>query len=266
MFLTKKSLRKIRLLVGADLLVAAFSFLSAIVFALLEMEYLTLVLIGCLCLVLAFLSYKTGHYAESKGKLIAEGNKLLTQELRPNEFIRLYEEKSTDQTNVITKPDSDVLQLLLTAYDVMGEQNRALEIAEQLLTIAPTRKLNIVKILKCSLLFNTDRTDEAENLYREVINGEMDMITKNVADILMKTDRALSLGDYTTAECYFNQSLTQKFPKPTPLSKLSAHYHLAKICYKTGRTEEAEEHRKYCIENGGETGMQREAANGEIYK
>lgn len=266
MFLTKKALRKIWLLVGADLLVAAFSFLSAIVFAFLEMEFLTLVIIGCLCLVLAFLSYKTGHYTESKGKLITEGNKLLIQQLRPAEFVRLYEERSADQTNVIAKPDSDVLQLLLTAYDVMGEQDRALEIAEQLLTVAPEGKRSIAKVLKCSLLFSIGRTEEAEDLYRELISGKMNMLTKNIADVLMKTDRALSLGDYTTAEACFNQSLTRKFPKPTPLSRLSAHYYLAKICYKTNRTDEAESHRKFCIENGGETMMQRQAVNGEIYK
>ena len=265
MFLTKISLRKIRLLVGADLSVAAFAFLSAIVFAFLEMECLTLVIIGCLCLVLAFLSYQLGRYAEGKGKLMAKGNELVCQQLRPADFIRLYEETLHDPDNRISNADGDVLQLLLTAYDAMGESQQALEIAEQILSIASSKKVNIAKLSKSALLFNIGRAEEAEDIYKEVICGKLDILTKAVADAVMKTDRAMFLGDYTTAENYFSQSLIQKFPKPTPLSKLSAHYYLAKICYKTDRKEEADEHRKYCIENGGETGMQREAVNGEIF-
>lgn len=265
MFLTKKSLIKIWLLVGADLLIAAFAFLAAIVFALQEIEYLTLVVIGCLCLVLALLSYQSGRYAEGKGKLIAKANKLILQKLKPAEFILLYEEALHNPDNQVSRPDSDVLQLLLTAYDSLGDTEKAFETVEQLLAIAPEKKRNIAKLLKSALLFSASRFDEAESIYREVINENMDIITKNLADTVMKTDRAMFLGDYTTAESYYRQTLTQKYCPATPLYKLSAHYSLAKICYKTDRQEEAEEHRKYCIENGGETGLQRTAANGEIF-
>ena len=265
MFLNKKALTKIWLLVGAYLVLASFCFLTAIVFAIFELGYTGHIILGCLCLVLAPLSYKIGRYAEGKGKLINKGNQLVSHQLRPAEFIHLYEEKRNDPSNVVSKPDYDVLQLLLTAYDVLGDCASAMETIEQMITIAPAKKINIAKLLKVSLLFDAGRFDEAEGIYRDVLSKNLDMMSKALADAVMKSDRALALGDDTTAESFFRQSLTQKFPKPTPLSTLSAHYHLAGICYRTNRIEEAEEHRNYCIQKGGETVIQQKAAKGEIF-
>ena len=266
MFLNKKALTKIWLLVGGYLLVATFCFLNGIVFAIFEMECTIFFILGSLCLVLTPLFYKLGRYAEGKGKLISKGNRLVFHQLRPAEFIRLYEEKRNDPGNVISKPDYDVLQLLLTAYDAQGDKNRALETVEQMITIAPAKKINVAKLLKASLLFDSGRFDEAEAIYRDVVNGKMDIMSKALADAVMKSDRALALGDDTTAESFSRQALTQTFPKPTPLSMLSAHYHLAGICYRTGRMEEAQEHRKYCIENGGETAIQQDALKGVFFQ
>ena len=262
MFLTKKSLTKIWLLTGAYLVLAAFCFFIAIVFAVFQIECMTYIIIGTLCLAASPLIYKFGRYAEGKGKLIAKGNKLILHQLRPAEFVRLYEEKRNDPGNVVSEPDFEVLQMLASAYDALGYADRALEAAELSLAVAPKKKVPRAKLSKCSLLFSSGRFDEAEAIYSDVLSGELDMMSKYLADVLMKSDRALALGDNTTAEAYFRQSLAKS---STPLSILYAHYHLAKICYRTNRTEEAGVHRSYCIENGGETGIQQEAVKGEIF-
>ncbi len=262
MFLNKKSLTKIWLLVGAYLALATFSFLIAIVFAILEIEGNFHIIVGCFCLAVAPLTYAIGRYAEGKGKLINSANKLIFHQLRPADFIRLYEEKRDDSSNVISKPDFDVLQALIAAYDALGDADRALETADQILAITPKKKLARAKLLKCSLLYSIGRSEEAEVIYRDVLNGKLDMMTKYFSDVVMKSDRALALGDDTTAEAYSRQVLSQK---STPLSILYAHCHLAEVCYRTNRRSEAEVHLNYCIENGGETGIQRKAATKEIF-
>lgn len=262
MFLNKKSLIKIWLLVGSYLALAVICFLIAIFFAVLEIESKFHIIVGCFCLAAAPLFYAFGRYAEGTGKLLSKGNKLVSQQLRPAEFVRLYEEKRSDPSNVVSKPDFAVLQLLVTAYDALGETDRALETAEQILAISSKKKFARAKLLKCSLLFSIGRSEEAEVIYRDVLNGKLDMMTKYLSDMVMKSDRALALGDDTTAEAYSRQVLKQK---SSPLSMLYAHYHLARICYRTNRRSEAETHRSYCIKNGGETNTQRKAAIGEIF-
>lgn len=262
MYINKKSLTKIWLLVGAYLALGTFSFLISILFAILEIEGNFHIIAGCFCLAVAPLTYAIGRYAEGKGKLINSGNRLIFHQLRPAEFVRLYNEKRDDPSNVFSKPDFDVLQLLVAAYDALGETERALDAVEQMLTISPEKKLVRAKLLKCGLLFDIGRSEEADTIYRDVISRKLDMMSKYFSDVVMKSDRALALGDDTTAEAFYRQALTQK---STPLSILYAHYHLAGICYRTNRIEEAEEHRNYCIQKGGETVIQQKAAKGEIF-
>ncbi len=259
MFLNKKVLTKIWLLTGAYLTLAACCFVSTVVFTCLDMECGTLIVLGILSVILAPLFYKLGRYAEGKGKLLSKGNKLICHELRPAEYIRLYEERRDDPTNVISKPDYDVLQMLVAAYDALEDRTHALETMDQALAVVPEKHRNRAMILKCGLLFNYGKFDEAEVTYRDLTTKDLDMVSKTLMDTVMKSDRAIALGDDATAEAYFRQSLTQTFPKPTPLSVLYAHYHLAKICQRTNRAEEALEHLHYCIQNGGQTGTQREA-------
>lgn len=267
MFLNKKSLTKIRLLTGAYLVLSASCFLIAILFSAWQIEYKSHIFLGCLSLALMPIFYKIGHFSEGKGKLITKGNQLICHQLRPAEFVRLYEEKRDDPTNVIAKPDYDVLRLLLTAYDALEDTDSALEIIDQMIQIAPAKKVHETMLLKASLLFSIkNRTQEAEAIYTDVVSAELGMLGKVLADAVMKSDRAMAFGDDATAEIFLKQSLTQKFPKPTPMSRLSAHYHLAGICYRANRLEEAEAHRKYCIENGGQTGIQAKAVKGDIFQ
>jgi tetratricopeptide (TPR) repeat protein len=262
MFLNKKALTKIWLITGAYIAVAALCFFLGILCAVLEVDYILDFVLGGLCLAASPLIYKYGCYAEGKGKLIAKGNKFILHQLRPAEFIRLYEEKRNDPGNVVSKPDFEVLQMLAIAYDATGDTVRTLETTELMVAAAPKKKLNRAKLAKCSLLFSLGHFEEAEAIYSDVANSKLDMISKYLADVTMKSDRALALGDLTTAEAYFRQALARK---STPLSALYSHYHLATICYRTNGIEEAEVHRSYCIENGGETNTQRKAATGEIY-
>lgn len=265
MFLNNKSLLKIWLLVGAYLALATLCFLFEIIFVAFEIEGSFHIIVGCFCLVAAPLFYAWGRWAEGKGKLLNKGNQLIFHQLKPAEFIHLYEQRRDDPSNIVAKPDYQVLQMLVAAYDALDDHDLALVTMDQALTVAPEKHRNRALIIKCSLLFNYGKLEEADALYRELSSKELDFMCKTLMDAVIKSDRAMLLGDVTTAEAYYRQAMNQSFPKPTPLSLLYYHYHLAKICYKTNRREEAEEHRNYCIENGGETGSQRKAATGEIF-
>jgi len=261
MFLTRKAQKKIRLLTGAYYVLGLFCFLVSAMFSWLGMEIKVLMILGIISLVLGVLFGATGKYAEGTGKLINSGNKLVFHELRPAEFIRLYQEKRDCPENVIVKPSFDVLRLLLTAYSALGNYDRELEVLDQMLSIASEKQKRIAKLLKSSLLFSIGKVEEANILYNQVLNEKMDLITKGTLDIVMKTDRAIALGDFATAEAYFKQKLAASFPKNTPLSTLYLHLCLGKIYYSTGRSEQAKIHFNYCIENGGETAIPSEASN-----
>lgn len=265
MYINKKSLVRIWLLVGAYLALAIFCLFIEIFYAVFEIDGNLHVIVGCFCLVAAPLFYAWGRYAEGKGKLLNQGNKLIYHQLKPAEFIHLYEEKKDDPSNVVSKPDYQVLLMLIAAYDALDDHDLALATMEQAIAIVPKKHFNKALITKCDLLFNYGRLDEGESLYKELSDQELDAISKIMLDAVMKSDRAMLLGDDTTAEAYYRQAMTRSFPKPTPLSLLYAHYHLARICFKTNRREEAEEHRRYCIEKGGETGAQQQATSGEIF-
>lgn len=260
MFLTRKALNKITLLTAAYGILGVFCFIVAGIFAGLLIANKLLIILGIVSLILGIIFRTIGKYAEGKGKLINSGNKLIFHELRPAEFIRLYEEKRDCPDNVLSKPDFDVLQLLTTAYDALGDTDHELETLDQMLSVGCEKQKATAHLLKSAVLFSMGKVEEADLLYSEVQNGKMSLLAKTTADIIMRSDRAMALGDFTTAETYYKQMLTKTFPKSTPLSILYAHFHLAKIYSQTKRIEEAKIHCRYCVENGGETGIQSEAA------
>lgn len=261
MFLTKKALTKIRLMTGVYCILGVlFLIISGILVSFL-VKSIFLVILGIVCFPLAAVCYASGKYTEGKGKLINSGNKLVFQQLRPAEFIRLYEEKRDHPDNVIARPDFEVLQLLATAYDALGDTDRELKILEQLISIASEKKKGLAKLMKSAVLFSVGKVEEADLLYSEVLSGKTDLLTKATLDTITKSDRAMALGDYTIAETYYRQLLTQTFPKNTPLSILYAQFNLAKIYYATGRYDDAKIQLQHCIETGGETGIKSESAN-----
>ncbi|MBR5773899.1 MAG: hypothetical protein IKY44_03505 [Clostridia bacterium] len=265
MFLTKKALRKIKRLVGFYIGIGIFCIVIAVLFACLKIDSgidKSMVLIGAFALLFGVLFRKIGRYAEGKAKLINHANKLVHNELRPAEFIRLYEQARDCPDNVVSEPDFDVLRLLVLAYDALGETEQVLDTLEQILAIAPAGMRPMAIILKASVLYEMGSTEEAEALYAEVVNMELNFVTRPVMEALVKLDRAMALGDFVTAEAYCRQSLQRKsFPKNTPLSILYTNFNLAKICLKTNRPEEAREYLQYCIENGGETAIKSKAAD-----
>lgn len=261
MFLTRKALQKIRLLTGAYYILGALCLIVSSAFAFLCIESKFLVILGIVSLLLGVLSRTIGRYSEGKGKLINSGNKLVFQQLCPAEFIHLYEEKRNSSENVISKPDFDVLQLVATAYDALGDTEHELETLEEMLSIASEKKKSLVNLLKAAALFGIGKIEEADRLFCQMQNEKMDLITKATFDMILKSDRAMALGDYSIAEIYNKQMLIKTFPKNTPLALLYIHFSLAKIYYITERFSEAKPHCKYCVENGGETAIKLEAAN-----
>ena len=259
MFLTKKALRKINLLTGAYFILSAVLFILSLIYTLLDLKCTFLVILGFISFIGGLICIKSGRYSEGKGKLIGKGYRLVHHDLRPAEFIRLYEEKRDDPENVISAPDFDILSMLAIAYDSLGDEERCLETTNKLIDIAPEKKKAEAKLLKCSLLYNMEKTEEADLIFAEVQKEDLPLPLKGLSEILIKSDRAMAYGDYLMAEKYFKDRISAKFPHNTPLSKLYTHINLAKIYIKTDRPDEAKAHIDYCIQNGGETAIPRDA-------
>ena len=139
MFLTRKALKKIRLLIGTYFALGALSFVIAVIFKLFSIENKFIIILGFVCFLLGVFFGKIGRYSEGKGKLINIGNKLVNHQLRPAEFIHLYEEKRDSSENVVSKPDFDVLILVVTAYDAWEIPNE-LETLEKCFPLLPRKK------------------------------------------------------------------------------------------------------------------------------
>ena len=142
---------------------------------------------------------------------------------------------------------------MLTAYSALGDKENELKTVDELYSFAPAEKKTLAKLCKCSVLYGCGRTEEAEEIIKQIQSEKLDMMSKSFLDLLLNTDRAMALGDYNAAELCYRQKLQTKFPKPTPLALVVFHLELAEICYKTDRIEEAKEHYIYCVENGGRT-------------
>ncbi len=261
MFLTRKALKKIKLLVGVYCGLGAFCLIMSIVFVCLNMEIKFLIILGVLALFLGFVFNKFGRYAEGKGKLLNLGNKLVLHQLRPAEFVRLYEQARDCPDNVVSLPDFDVLKMLATAYDAMGEVDLMLEVLEQMLTISDGSRQAQAKLLKSSVLFDMGKIEEAEKLYSEVLNSKMGVITKSMLDDVMQMERAIALEDFTTAEAKLKTSIANPRYSKIPLSALYLHMDLGRVYCKTNHLVEAKECFEYCIENSGETSVKASAEN-----
>lgn len=261
MFLTRKELRRTNWLTALYLISGVLFLIAAAAFPYLnELDWL-FTFIGVLSLVFGIVYGPVSRYTDGKGNLITSANKLVYRQLRPAEFIRLYIQKRDCPDNVVIKPDFDLLLMLSVAYDSLGDREHALEALDQMIFIAPEKKKPYARLLKASLLYAEDRVEEAEQLYREAQKGKMGIMAKSTAELLLKTDRAMALGDYAPAEVFYKQMLAQSFPKHPPLSVLIAHFTLGKICSLTDRPGEAREHLTYCLENGGETAIKAKAAD-----
>ncbi|MCQ2450339.1 MAG: hypothetical protein MJ132_09185, partial [Clostridia bacterium] len=103
MFLTQKSLRKIRLLTTAYFILGAIMLVLALLSLALHINAVPDFVFSGLVILLGLLFRKWGRFAEGKGKLINAGNKLVNKGLRPGEFVELYHQRKNDPTNVIAE-------------------------------------------------------------------------------------------------------------------------------------------------------------------
>lgn len=255
MFLSKKSLIKILVLPIICFVVGVIGLYFAIVAALLDIDSTMLFILSILLFLWGVLGIFTFLKNEGKVKYIKLANKLVNNELRPAEFIKEYELLRNSQDLVIKKPSIEILQLVLAAYDSLGDEENSLAIADEMIAVASDKKKSYAKLMKSAILFSHGKVEEAEAIFSEAQSGKRDFLTIALTDILIKSDRAIAMGDYKIAEAYFLSSLEQTFPKPSNLSKLSGHYGLGEIYEKTGEKEKALTHYQYCAENGGETYM-----------
>ncbi len=116
------------------------------------------------------------------------------------------------------------------------------------------------KLLKASLLYSYDKNEEAEAIFLEAQNSKLDLLSNALKDNILKSDRAMAMGDYRTVEAYCIKALEQSFPKLDNLNKLILHFKLGEVYKKLGERDRAIENYRYCAENGGETAIRYEAS------
>ena len=241
----------------------SFCIAGALFFANLGENSKLLFVLGAICYSLCPFIALWGRYAEGKGKLLHLGNKLLRTELKPNEFIKQYQEIRNSAELVIGKPSYEVLMLVAMAYDCLDERENCLVTADEMIAAAPDKKKTFAKLLKCSFLFSYDRIDEAEAIVSEARSSKLNFMSQALLDTIGKSDRAMAIGDYKTVEAYNLKTLSQTVPKLDPLTKLILHYKLGEVYEKQEEREKAIFYYQYAVEHAGETAI-KEAAQSAL--
>ena len=200
-----------------------------------------------------------GRYAEGKGNLVNLGNKLVRNELKPAEFIKHYEFLRNSNDLIICKPDIEILQLIAIAYDSLDDRENVLATVDEMIDIANDKKKAFVNLIKCSFLFSYEYIEEAELLFNEVQKQKLDFMCNGLADAILKSDRAMAMGDYKTVEAYNLQLLERTFPKLDNLGKLITNYKLGEVYEKLQDSSKAATYYQYCADFGGETAIKKSA-------
>lgn len=259
MLLTKKGLRKIIILAICYFILGSSCVIAGIFFANLGSDDRVLFLLGAVTYILGVLFVFLGRYVEGKGRLINLGNKLVRNELKPAQFIYAYTLLRNSDDLVICKPSVELLQLLAIAYNSLDDTEACLATVEEMIAAADEKKKIYATLIKASFLFDCGKIQEAELLFTQAQNGKLDLMSTALADAILKSDRAMAMGDYKMAEMYNVKMLAQTFPKPDNLSVLIVHYNLGEIYEKTQEVEKAISHYQYCADHGGETEIKRSA-------
>lgn len=264
MLLTKAGLRKIVIIAAIYFLIGSFSLTVGLgvgsLFRDTRVNTAPLIRLGVIAYVVGILSVFWGWYAEGKGKLLAKGNRLISRELNPAEFIREYDAQRESPGLVVCRPGPELLQLLMMAYDALNDFAAALAAADAQLAAATGKRVTRARIYKAALLYSYDRTEEAEAIFTEISRQRLGAVDTLIYDALLKADRAVARGDYRTAEAYCLKKLEHGFPRPCPLETLYLHGKLALLYERLGEREQALEHYRYCAENGGGTALRGKAA------
>ncbi len=97
--------------------------------------------------------------------------------------------------------------------------------------------------------------EEAQALLVEIQGQKLDVLSTAMMDIIIKTDRAMAMGDYETAKAYYLQMLENESKKSDNYAKLARNYKLGEIYENLNDKEKALPYYTYCAENGGETAI-----------
>lgn len=259
MFLTKKGFRKILILVICYFSLGSIFVFASILFNSIGFSDKFLLVLGLILYLLCILMFFWGRYAEGKGLIINLGNKLVRNELKPAEFIEYYENLKNSKDLVVNKPSLEVLQLVVVAYDSLDNKEKAITTADEIIKTVKNKRRNFAKLIKVSLLYSYDRIDEAEALFNEVQRQKIDFACINLVDTILKSDRAMVMGDYKTVEINSLKMLERSFPKLDNLGKLAVNYRLGEVYEKLQDKEKAIFHYQYCVNFGGETAIRKTA-------
>lgn len=255
MFLTKKGFRKVLIVSILYFLLGTFCMIFAGLCVVWGISGIPLFTLGMIIYILCVVFGYWGIYAEGKAKWINLSNKLVRSELKPAEFLKKYEELKDSNDLVIKKPSYDVLMHVAVAYDCLDEREKALAVLEEMVDVAPEKKKSYALLAKTSFLFGYGETEEAEKLFNELQASKLGMMERSLADAILKSDRAMAMGDYKVAEAHNLKLLDQRFPPLDKLSVLVVHNSLAKVYEKMNDCENAVIHYQYCKDNGGETAV-----------
>ena len=259
MLLTRKGLWKCIIFTAIYFILGSIA-MAAGILSLLILFDPNLLFLGLFCYLCCPLVYFYIRYREGKAKLIRKGYDLIHRKLKPAEFIRYYQDLRYNCDLVIDRADMEVLNVLVLAYDLLDRREEALATADEAIAVAPEKKKKAAKLLKVSLLFCYGMTEEAEAQFSVLREGKLDLVCTGIVDMIMKSDRAIAMGDYKTAECYYQNQLSNAFPKPTNAVKHVDHYWLGVVYEKMQEPEKAVPHYRYCLEHGGETAIKVAAA------
>ena len=259
MFLTKKGFRKILFIAIGYFSLGSICIIFSVLFNNIGISDIFLLALGIITYLLCALMVFWGRYAEGKGKLINLGNKLVRKELKPLEFIRRYESLKNSDDLIINKPCLEVLHLVACAYDSLDNREAALAIVDEMIDSSNDKKKNYAKLIKASFLFSYDRLEEAEALFNEAQNQKLDFMCSSLVDAILKSDRAMAMGDYKTVEMFNLKMLERSFPKLDNLGKLVVNYRLGEVYEKLQDNGNAMAYYRYCANFGGETAIKNSA-------
>ena len=259
MFLTKKGLWSVLIMAICYFIVGSFCFATGTALAASDAKSGLLFGLGVFSYVCCLLRIVFGILSEGTGKILYSANKLIRTELKPSEFIQVYQGLRSRTDQVVNKPGIEVLQLVTVAYYLLGDRENCLSAVDEMIAAASEKKKALAKLSKASFLFSYNMNEEAEALFAEARASKQSSMCQALADGILKSDRAIAMGDYKTAEAYNLKMLAQTFPKQDNLSKLVRHFTLGEIYEKSKNYEKAIPHYTYCVEYGGETAIKEKA-------
>ncbi len=259
MFLTKENFRRIRKRILGYFLLGSLMIALGIWTAMVESATVIPFIGGGIIYALCPLVFLWGKDVEGKINLINLGRELVREDLSPAIFLREYYALRKSPDLVVCQPSVEVLEFVAVAHECLNEREKVLETVEEMLSVAPQKKRSLVKLVKCSFLFSYGRTEEAEALFFEAQREKPNAVCRLMIDNIWKSDRAIAMGDYKTAEQHLLGQLSKAFPELDNLGKLVTHFSLGVVYEKLAENEKAAEHYRYCAENGGETAIKESA-------